>query len=289
MRDTRVSAALVLLAHGSRDPRSGAAIEALVCRIAAARPGLRVAAAYLEHRGPRPGVVFGSVADAGATDVVAVPLLLTAAYHGTVDVPAVLAEARATAPAGVRLLCGGLLGPDDRLLDALDARLRETAASGAFAVSDVDSRTTGRPEVRGCGADGLVLAAAGTRDARARSGVDAVARRLGARHGVPCVAAYAAGPGPDVSCAIGRLRAAGARRIAVASYFLAPGRLHDRIVAEARWAGALRVTAPFAATAPVVGITLDRFDACRAGSRGAGRVPDPTAGGHGVRVPLLAS
>ncbi|MGA8116544.1 MAG: sirohydrochlorin chelatase [Actinocatenispora sp.] len=261
-----MSSALVLLAHGSRDPRSAAAIEALVRRIVAARPGLRVAAAYLEHLGRRPAEVFRSMLADGATDLVTVPLLLTAAYHGTVDVPAVLAAARDELPVGVRLMSGHLLGPDERLLDALDAGL---VGAG---VSDVD---------------GLVLGAAGTRDVRARATIDAMARRLGMRYGVPCVPGYAAGPGPDVPAAIGRLRSAGVRRIAVASYFLAPGLLHDRIVLAARAAGAVPVTEPFAATASVAGITLDRYDACRSVDSTFGLDEIPAA--QGIRLPMLVS
>ena len=44
--------ALLAVAHGSRDPRHAAAVEALVARVRSQRPGLRVEAAYLDHCGP---------------------------------------------------------------------------------------------------------------------------------------------------------------------------------------------------------------------------------------------
>ncbi|WP_412542078.1 CbiX/SirB N-terminal domain-containing protein [Longispora sp. K20-0274] len=84
--------ALVLLAHGSRDPRAAMTTEDLALAVSAARPGLDVRVAYLDHAWPRPGEVLAALAASGAPSAVVVPLLLTSAYHGTVDVPAVLAD-----------------------------------------------------------------------------------------------------------------------------------------------------------------------------------------------------
>ncbi len=254
--------ALLLMAHGSRDPRSAAMIEELTCRVAAARPGLPVAAAYLEHLGPRPVEVARSLVAAGARTVVVVPLLLTRAHHGRVDVPAALDEMRITLP-GVTMVAGQVLGPDERLLAALD----ETWPDGLS------------------GVDGVVLAAAGTRDEAALASVADVARRYGQRHGVPCLPGYAAGVGPDVGTAVGSLRCVGAQRIAVASYFLAPGRLYDRVVAGARRCGAVAVSAPFGASSSVVMLTLARYDL--AGSRTLATPVDVTVATQGFRLPAL--
>ncbi|BCJ36884.1 sirohydrochlorin chelatase [Actinocatenispora thailandica] len=230
-----MSTALLLVAHGSRDRRSGAAIDALAGRVAAARPGVPVATASLEHRGRRPVPVARELAAAGATGIVVVPLLLTEAYHSTVDVPAVTAEIRVALPQRP-VARTAVLGPDGALLAALDHRLAELGVSGV---------------------DGLVLAAAGTRDPAARCGIAMVAAEFAARHGVAGSVAFAAGAGPDVSAAVGRLRSTGARRIAVVSYFLAPGRLHDRVVVGAEGCG-VPVSAPFADTGPVAELVLRR-------------------------------
>jgi len=45
---------VVLVAHGSRDPRAAAATEALARAVRRARPGWDVRASYLDHAGPRP-------------------------------------------------------------------------------------------------------------------------------------------------------------------------------------------------------------------------------------------
>ena len=139
---------LVLVAHGSADPRAAVQTRALARRVGGVP-------AFLDHAGPRPGEVLFGLARRGHRSAVLVPLLFTAAYHGRVDIPAGLAEARA---AGLTLdvAIADVLGPVDgvvppELVDALCARLPE------------------RP-------DGVVLAAAGTRDAAARETVSLAAR-----------------------------------------------------------------------------------------------------------------
>jgi sirohydrochlorin ferrochelatase len=95
--------------------------------------------------------------------------------------------------------------------------------------------------------DGLVLAAAGTRDAAARETVSLVSSALGARFGVPCVPAYATAAGPRPEEAVALLRAAGCVRVAMSAYFLAPGRLYDAAAGAARTAGAVAVADPLGA------------------------------------------
>uniref|UniRef100_UPI0017B7D77F sirohydrochlorin chelatase n=1 Tax=Sporichthya sp. TaxID=65475 RepID=UPI0017B7D77F len=106
------SQSLLLVAHGSRDPRHAATIEQIACATRAARPDLEVRVGYLDHDGPR---VTEALASLGGS-VVAVPLLLGHAYHGRVDVPAALAEG--STRTGVRVELAAVLGPDPRLLPA---------------------------------------------------------------------------------------------------------------------------------------------------------------------------
>nr|MDT0657787.1 CbiX/SirB N-terminal domain-containing protein [Micromonospora sp. DSM 115978] len=233
-------APIVLVAHGSRDLRAAAATRALARAVAAAGSGTPVYASYLDHTSPRPGQVLRALQDAGHRSAVVVPLLLTAAYHRRVDVPEVIAAARADGlRIPVRLTevlgpCGGVV--DDLLLAGLRRRLAES-------VSD---------------ADAVVLAAAGTRDALARGTVAEAADALGATLGVPCLAAYASAAEPDAGSAVARLRAGGARRVAVASYFLAPGLLYETAARSARQAGAVAVAAPLWAAPELAGLVLRR-------------------------------
>lgn len=216
--------AVLLVAHGSADPRAAAATRALTRAVAAQRPGLDVRCAFLDHAGPRPGEQLFAFAALGHRAAVVVPLLLTAAYHGRVDLPAVLDRARA---------------------DGLDMDVSATDVLGPVAgeVPPLLLSALRRflPPVR---YDGVVLAAAGTRDDLARRSVDAAASALGAELGVPCQAAYASGSPVTGAVAVTALRERGCERIAVSSYFLAPGRLHDAVVASALSAGAQSPVAP---------------------------------------------
>jgi sirohydrochlorin ferrochelatase len=60
---------------------------------------------------------------------------------------------------------------------------------------------------------------------------------------------------------VAALAAAGARRVAVASYFLAPGHLYDRALEQARVAGATTAAAPLGDAPQIVDLILGRADA----------------------------
>ncbi len=230
--------ALLLLAHGSRDRRSGIATRALAHAVAGARPAVTVRHAFLDLSLPRAEPVLKQLAESGHREVVVVPLLLTEAYHSRVDVPAVLAAA---SPPEMAVRAADVVGPDPLLVDALAHRLGP-----------------------GDGFDGVVLAAAGSSDSQALATVRGVAAELGARYGIPCEAGFASAQ-PDVTEAVGRLRRVGIRRVAVASYFLAPGLLYDRVVAAARDTAVVMVTEPFVAAPELVRVVAARFDAaCQA-------------------------
>jgi sirohydrochlorin ferrochelatase len=74
MRPPRLSLGVVLVAHGSRDPRAAAATSALARAVGRAHPGWAVRAAYLDHAGPRP---LDALASLPVRRAVVVPLLLT--------------------------------------------------------------------------------------------------------------------------------------------------------------------------------------------------------------------
>jgi sirohydrochlorin ferrochelatase len=71
------------------------------------------------------------------------------------------------------------------------------------------------------------------------------------------VPAFASAAAPDVPAAVAALRAAGARRIAVASWFLAPGRLPDRVTALAGPAAV--VAEPLGADPALAALVVDRY------------------------------
>lgn len=101
------SPVLLVIAHGSRDPRHAATVHALVRRVRAMRPGLRVETGFLDFNVPSVHGVLENLAAEGVQDVVALPLLLTRAFHAKADIPAVLREA----PPSLRVRQAEVLGP----------------------------------------------------------------------------------------------------------------------------------------------------------------------------------
>ncbi len=239
----RTPRALLAIGHGSRDPRAAATVQALLAEIRRRSPGTSTAVGYLDHAVPDVRGAMDRLAGEGAREVVAVPLLLTAAYHSRVDVPRAIARARRHLP-GVTVGMGAVLGPHPLVLRALERRLREV---------DVWP---------GDGETAVVLAAAGSTDPLALATIEVLARRWQQEMGWWAVApAYASASGPTVATAVGALRRAGAPRVAVASYVLAPGVLPDRIAAAVP--RGVPVSRPLGAAPELARLVLHRAAAVR--------------------------
>ena len=91
--------ALVLFAHGARDPRWAEPFEAIAERIRAAAPQLPVVLAYLELMAPTLAEAIDKVAADGATAVDVVPLFLGTGGHLRQDLPPLVDALRAAHPA----------------------------------------------------------------------------------------------------------------------------------------------------------------------------------------------
>ncbi|QUW78862.1 sirohydrochlorin chelatase [Streptomyces mirabilis] len=231
---------LLVIAHGSRDPRHAATVHALVRRVRARRPGLRVETGFLDFNIPSVQGVLESLAAEGVRDVIALPLLLTRAFHAKADIPAVLREA----PARLHIQQAEVLGPSPLLTAALERRLYEAGLTPA------DKSSTG-----------VVLASAGSTDPEAIAVIAEIAREW--RHTGWCAVrpAFASASLPRTEDAVRELRALGCERVAVAPYVLAPGFLPDRI---ARGAAEADVLADVLGPAPEVArVLLERYDEAR--------------------------
>ncbi|GGV60634.1 MULTISPECIES: sirohydrochlorin chelatase [Streptomyces] len=236
--------ALVLVAHGSRDPRAVGTVRALLDRVRELRPGLPVHLGHIELNEP---LLPDTLARLTGTDVVLVPLLFGPGHHVKRDIPRMAAAARAHARVAAPL------GPHPLLVEALHDRLTE---AGWRPTCDADERRT----------SAVVLAAAGSRDPESTAGTRRTARLLSARLGVPVVAAYASAAAPTVPEAVRALAARGRHRIAVASCFAAPGRFAVQCAAAAPGVAA----APLGDHPALARLVLHRYDQVVAVSEGDG-------------------
>lgn len=222
---------LVACSHGTSSPAGQAAISALVDQVRGLLPDVRVEQAFVDVEQPDVSAVVADLAP--AAPVVVVPVLLSTGFHTRVDI------ARAVASFPGRAVATAALGPHDLLALTLESRLADAGVS------------TG---------DAVVLAAAGSTDPAAAVDVGAIADLLARRLTAPVSVGFAAGAGTRIADAVAAARDGGARRVAIASYLLAPGFFADVLAA----AGADIVTEPLAPDVRVATIIAERYAAASA-------------------------
>ena len=115
------SLGIVLLAHGSRDPRWRAPVEAVAQRVTALDASVRVACAYLELSQPDLRTATAGLVAEGVGVVRVVPLFLGMGKHLREDLPRLLDELRAMHPE-VRVESATAAGEEPEVVDLL-ARL----------------------------------------------------------------------------------------------------------------------------------------------------------------------
>jgi sirohydrochlorin ferrochelatase len=235
MRFARLMSTLVLTAHGSKDPRSAANARAVAARLRRMRTGLDVRLAFLEFSAPKFIDVLAGLP--GSRPAVVTPLLLASAYHARLDIPKQIARAGAL---GVRQ--ADVLGEDDRLVSVLRKRLAD------LGVSPRDHEL------------GVLVVAIGSSNSAVNARTAQVASKLAAgTRWAGATMAFATGPEPSVAEGANQLRRRGARRLVIAPWFLAPGRITDRVCTYAR-DNRIPMAPPLGAHRLVAETVLDRYD-----------------------------
>jgi sirohydrochlorin ferrochelatase len=217
-----VSAALVVLAHGTGDAAGRGTWGRLLLRLRDALPDVEVRLAYAGVARPQLADVLPQLPG----PVVVVPAFLAYGYHVRVDVPGQLA---AIGRDDVRL--AEPLGPDPGLVDVALERLR----------------------VAGWDGERVVLAAAGSTDAVAREDLRTAAGLFAQRLGTDVPVGYVAGGDPRVADVV----AAQDGPVALATWLLAPGAFH-RWLGDA---GAAVVAEPLGDHEGVVALLVERYRA----------------------------
>jgi sirohydrochlorin ferrochelatase len=220
-----VVATLLIAAHGTRSAAGSATVASLAKAIATARPHVPVSLCFLDVAEPSLATALDSLS---GRPVVVVPLLLSAGYHVTTDIPAVVAGRQ-------QVRVARHLGPDPAVIEALADRLAEAGGAGGM-------DGTG-------GTDGpVLLAAIASSRSTARAEVEQAAAALAERLARPV---RVLGLGDD------RLTDA-QPPYRVSTYLLAEGGFLDQLRADA--AGDAVVAAPIGVHPAVVSLTWTRYD-----------------------------
>jgi len=233
--------ALVMMTHGSTEPGVAEVSHHLRYGLQTIRPSLEVNAAFLDHCPPTAPQVVSHLAGRGITEIVFVPLQLSAVTDHDPAIDTMIEKLQGSHPS-IHFAVARPLGPEACLLKPLDERLR--SALGTAHATEID---------------GLVLSAEGMCDIRGSGMLARRARQWGAHHKLPCVLATSDGSCPNVVSAIESLNSQGRRHIAVGSFCLAPDQDFE---AQARLAlkhGAIAVSAPIGVDDAVLDLILARY------------------------------
>lgn len=243
------SPALLLVGHGSRSAKGVAAYWEFASVLKDRAPGLRIGCGFIELAEPDLDTAIDDLVAGGATEVVAVPLVLLGAGHLKSDGPATLARARQRHPR-VSFTYGRDLGIHPSVLAVAEDRIKAHAQD----------------------ADGVVVVSRGSSDPDANSDLYKVGRLLADSRGLGLVEpAFVSLAPPDVAAALERCRRLGATRIAVMPYFLFTGVLVDRIHDQAAaWASShpgvsVTVGPELGADVRIADLVLERYEEARRG------------------------
>ena len=110
--------AIILFAHGSRDPLWHKPIQSVAERIVQRSPQTVVRCAYLELTEPDLPHVAGALVAEGATSLCVVPMFLGVGRHAREDLPELISALKIDHPKVV-ITCQPAVGEQSQLLDLL--------------------------------------------------------------------------------------------------------------------------------------------------------------------------
>jgi sirohydrochlorin ferrochelatase len=122
-----MTTSLILIAHGSRNPRSNDEVFSICDRLSSNTSVTSVTPAFLELAEPSLLDTVRQVVESGATHILVLPYFLNSGRHVTQDVPALLEEARTDQPE-VRIDLLTHIGGTQAFLAALEVLVSEQLA-----------------------------------------------------------------------------------------------------------------------------------------------------------------
>ncbi len=110
--------ALILFAHGARDPRWAEPFQRLQQLVQAQSPDVTVRLAFLELMAPRLPELVDQLVQGGCADVTVVPVFFGQSGHVLRDLPVMIEQLR-MAHAGLTIRAAAAVGEDADVLDAI--------------------------------------------------------------------------------------------------------------------------------------------------------------------------
>src|SRR5215212_4405866 len=210
--------ALLIVGHGSRDPRGAREFHELVELVKERNLALPVEGGFIELSRPPISECVNRLVENGSRRVAAVPLMLLAAGHAKDDIPATLVREKMSHPE-VGFRYGRALGIRPELLELMDEKI-------SALVSEEEKQETA-----------VLVVGRGSSDPDANSDLFKVSRLFYEGRPYPMVeTAYVSMTPPNVPDGLERLKRLGAKRIAVSygGYFGPHGRIADLVVQRYR-------------------------------------------------------
>lgn len=207
--------ALLIVGHGTRDPRGVKEFHELMDLMRERNPSLALEGGFIELSRPPISECVDRLAGTGARRVAAVPLMLLAAGHAKDDIPATLVREKMS-HSEMSFQYGRALGIRPELLELMDERISSV-------LSEEEKGETA-----------VLVVGRGSSDPDANSDVAKLTRLFYEGRPYPIVeSAYISMTPPAVADGLERCRMLGAKRIVVFSYFLFTGVLEERIREQA--------------------------------------------------------
>ncbi len=245
--ETGDAPALLIVGHGSRNPRGVREFHDLVGLVRRKNPSLTVEGGFIELSRPPISECVDRLAEGGALNVAAVPLMLLAAGHAKDDIPATLVREKMGHP-NMSFGYGRALGIRPELLQLMEERISAVVPE--------------REKVE----TAVLIVGRGSSDPDANSDLSKIARLFYEGRPYPVVeSAYVSMTPPDVAEGLDRCFRLGAKRVVVFSYFLFTGILEERIreqsrgFAEAHTGVEVRYAGYFGPDQRMVDLVIERY------------------------------
>jgi sirohydrochlorin cobaltochelatase len=238
--------ALLIVGHGSRDPRGAQEFHELVALMRERNAGLPIEGGFIELSRPPISECVERLVGSGSHEISAVPLMLLAAGHAKDDIPATLVREKIEHPE-VNFHYGRALGIRPELLELMDEKI------SAVVPEDEREETA------------VLVVGRGSSDPDANADLAKIARLFYEGRPYPMVeTAFVSLAPPSVPEVLERCKRLGVRRVVVFSYFLFTGVLEERIRKQSQEFAAergleVRYAGYFGPDAKVTELILERY------------------------------